>query len=84
MAFLKDKKQRLVPLALMVMSLCALSFYLGGVFSSDRTGTRDDDGVKAASAGCTAVVKLEPVPPCPLDQQDMTPCTDPRVCMGHL
>eukprot|EP00246_Nothoceros_aenigmaticus_P005239 TRINITY_DN17148_c0_g1_i1.p1 TRINITY_DN17148_c0_g1~~TRINITY_DN17148_c0_g1_i1.p1 ORF type:complete len:606 (+),score=90.61 TRINITY_DN17148_c0_g1_i1:229-2046(+) len=77
-AFLKEKKQRLVPLALMVMSLCALSFYLGGVFSSDRTGIRsDDESVKAGGAGCTAVVKLDPLPACPLEQQDMTPCTDP-------
>ncbi|KAF8645099.1 hypothetical protein HU200_066205 [Digitaria exilis] len=85
---------RAVPVALLVIVLCAFSFYLGGVYSTGRSLL---DSIQPAptllTLGTTTVtshrsssdkqpqstaVATVAFPECPADFQDYTPCTDPK------
>ncbi|XP_031266726.1 probable methyltransferase PMT21 isoform X2 [Pistacia vera] len=78
-----DKGPRIVPLTIIVLVLCGFSFYLGGIFGSERNRIEVNDVKKAVSAPKEAVVaplqiKSIAFPECSSDYQDYTPCTDPR------
>ncbi|KAI3453883.1 hypothetical protein Pfo_010546 [Paulownia fortunei] len=78
-----DKNSRTVPMAIMFVVLCGFSFYLGGIFCSekDRYVTRDISKVveisKETAAGPLQIKALT-FPECSSDFQDYTPCTDPK------
>jgi len=76
-----DKSLRLVPIAVMLLSLCALSFYLGGIFCSEKNRFVLEDKTSLAhlQVGCNiAEVKAKKFEECSSDYQDNTPCTDPK------
>lgn len=85
----QDKSSRVVPMTIMFVVLCGFSFYLGGIFCSEkkRFEARDtNDVAKAAVQSSTdsAVssslqVKSVTFPECDSNYQDYTPCTDPTV-----
>jgi len=80
-----------VPIILFFFVLCAFSFYLGGVYCSDKTRRivksemRDErpqptthvqtDIYLTGNAGAQTI---KPFPECTIDYQDYTPCTDPN------
>ncbi|XP_027079710.1 probable methyltransferase PMT20 [Coffea arabica] len=76
-----DKSSRTVPMAIMFIVLCGFSFYLGGIFCSekDRYETVEDaiESTKSIAAGPLQINDVS-FPECGLDYQDYTPCTDPR------
>ncbi|KAJ6812202.1 putative methyltransferase PMT21 [Iris pallida] len=77
------KNSRAVPVALMFVILCGLSFYLGGIFCSEKLGFSKKLAVPAAqSQKDTSVAPLQTkaiaFPECGIDYQDYTPCTDPK------
>jgi SAM-dependent methyltransferase len=81
---------RAVPVALVVIVLCAFSFYLGGIYSTGRSlldaiqpapplltlATTTTTSVSSSSSSKAAAVVA--FPECPADLQDYTPCTDPK------
>ncbi|KAK1303821.1 putative methyltransferase PMT21 [Acorus calamus] len=81
-----DKSSRVVPMSLMFLVLCGFSFYLGGIYCSEKhkifpkevpqtavtIPTRKD--VTLAPIQIKAPVFAE----CSIDNQDYTPCTDPK------
>lgn len=72
----------LMPLAIMVLALCAISFYLGGAFysTSDTViGDKADRQAVSEKVGCTPLSRIEAFPECNITTQDITPCTDPKV-----
>lgn len=82
-----DKGMRIVPLSLIIVLLCGLSFYLGGVFcpenkiaAKDITEivTKSSETVKQVSTAAPLQIKSVSFPECGSDYQDYTPCTDPR------
>lgn len=79
-----DKGSRTVPMAIMFVVLCGFSFYLGGIFCSekDRYVAKDiTKAVETAKQTAAGPLKIKAVtfPECGIDYQDYTPCTDPRV-----
>ncbi|XP_031502780.1 probable methyltransferase PMT21 [Nymphaea colorata] len=76
-----DKKLKTVRLSLLVALLCALSFYFGGKFCSEKH--RLFSHLSLASKPATEValsspqVKTSVFPECGIAFQDYTPCTDP-------
>ncbi|KAL2632624.1 hypothetical protein R1flu_004103 [Riccia fluitans] len=74
-----EKRQKYLPLFLIVSSLCAVSFYLGAAYGSEKQSIEEAyDSLGAGNkAGCTSVIKQGPIPPCNISMQDYTPCTDP-------
>uniref|UniRef100_A0A7N1A6W4 Methyltransferase n=1 Tax=Kalanchoe fedtschenkoi TaxID=63787 RepID=A0A7N1A6W4_KALFE len=79
-----DRKSKLVPMTVVFFVLCGFSFYLGGIFCSekDRVDETDDvsRAVESVKDSSVAPLKLKSVafPECSGDYQDYTPCTDPR------
>ncbi|KAK8505017.1 hypothetical protein V6N12_073783 [Hibiscus sabdariffa] len=81
-----DKGFKIVPAALLVFALCGLSFYLGGIFNSEKKlfegkvvqELSKPDSSPKESALQTLQIKSISFPECSLDYQDYTPCTDPR------
>ncbi|GMJ12555.1 early-responsive to dehydration 3 [Hibiscus trionum] len=81
-----DKGFKIVPATLLGFALCGLSFYLGGIFYSEKRifeGKIVQEVSKAVSSPKQSAVQplqnksisfLE----CSIDYQDYTPCTDPR------
>eukprot|EP01018_Ginkgo_biloba_P003200 Gb_21032 [translate_table: standard] len=72
---------RLVPNVLMVLSLCAVSFYLGGMYLSEKDRLRVED--KASHLPLKVSCEVAEVKPvtfneCSIAYQDYTPCTDPK------
>lgn len=82
-----DRKFRALPAAVVVLLLCALSFYLGGIFCSGKHKLLEKQVVVVPQTGQTpekvAVtspqLKSVVFPECGIDYQDYTPCTDPKV-----
>lgn len=79
-----DKSSRAVPMTLMFIVLCGFSFYLGGIFFSEKNKFTTKIAVQSAqSRKDTAVspLQIKPLtfPECGIDYQDYTPCTDPKV-----
>ncbi|XP_074264633.1 putative methyltransferase PMT21 [Silene latifolia] len=81
-----DRGLRIVPLSLIVVLLCGLSFYLGGVYCPDKNlvGAKDITDVvtksvtKIGSGAVSLQIKSFSFPECGVDYQDYTPCTDPK------
>ena len=86
-----DKGFKIVPATLLVIVLCGFSFYLGGIFCSEKNkleGKTVQDVSKAVSSSKEPAVrplqiKSVAFPECSIDYQDYTPCTDPRVTIDH-
>ncbi|KAK9716115.1 hypothetical protein RND81_06G212000 [Saponaria officinalis] len=81
-----DKGFRIIPVLLIVLLLCGLSFYLGGVYCPDNNllganGITDvfAKPVSKIGSGPTSLqIKSFYFPECGADFQDYTPCTDPK------
>ncbi|KAJ9549530.1 hypothetical protein OSB04_022073 [Centaurea solstitialis] len=79
-----DKGSRVVSMAIMFVLLCGFSFYLGGMFCSERNKlptepiARAVDSKEPVVASGPLQVKSVSFPECSVDLQDYTPCTDPR------
>ncbi|KAJ4829423.1 putative methyltransferase PMT21 [Turnera subulata] len=78
-------KPRVVPMAITLVLLCGFSFYLGGIFCSEKEKVEIEtkDVSKAVSSPkepsvAPLQVKSTAFPECSSDYQDYTPCTDPR------
>ncbi|KAK4752280.1 hypothetical protein SAY87_021078 [Trapa incisa] len=81
----RDKETRVVPLTILLVVLCGLSFYLGGIFCSKKNFELRDlknvaEAVSAPKESAVAPLHSRTVsfPECSLDYQDYTPCTDPK------
>ncbi|KAF3648013.1 putative methyltransferase PMT21 [Capsicum annuum] len=81
--FPPNKNSWKVQVGLMVVVLCGLSFYLGGIFCSEKGSfvtkevNREEETTRGNSAG-SLQTKASSFPECSADYQDYTPCTDPR------
>ncbi|KAL8521409.1 hypothetical protein ACS0TY_011797 [Phlomoides rotata] len=78
-----DKSSRTVPMAIMFIVLCGFSFYLGGIFCSEKdkyVATEITKAVETSTVKATGPLQIKAVnfPECPADFQDYTPCTDPK------
>ncbi|KAK3435236.1 hypothetical protein EUGRSUZ_D02595 [Eucalyptus grandis] len=81
-----DKKTRVVPLTILLVVLCGLSFYLGGIFCSGKDrfesvevlDVAKSDASPKGSLASPLQIKSVSFPECSSDYQDYTPCTDPR------
>lgn len=81
-----DKSSRVVPMAILLVLLCGFSFYLGGIFCSEKDGyvskdiAEDAESQSEINAG-SGHIQIKPIsfPECSSDYQDYTPCTDPKV-----
>jgi len=68
-------------LALIVLGLCAVSFYLGGAFYSTQENILEENASGSAAAertGYIPIMKVEAFPVCNITLQDATPCQDPK------
>ncbi|KAK4435556.1 putative methyltransferase PMT20 [Sesamum alatum] len=78
-----DKQSRKVPMAIMFVVLCGFSFYLGGIFCSEKGKyatqevSKKVESPKETAAG-SLQIKSVTFPECSPDFQDYTPCTDPK------
>lgn len=84
-----DKGSRIVPLTVLFVALCGFSFYLGGIFCSEKNRVEVRDVRKAVpSPKDPAVTPLQiksvNFPECSSNYQDYTPCTDPKVYLKCL
>ncbi|KAK6158523.1 hypothetical protein DH2020_005837 [Rehmannia glutinosa] len=78
-----DKNSRTVPMAIMFLVLCGFSFYLGGIFCSEKDKYVTQEVNKEVepskeTAGGPLQIKAVTFPECSADLQDYTPCTDPK------
>ncbi|KAG6791933.1 hypothetical protein POTOM_001068 [Populus tomentosa] len=78
-----DKKSRAVPMAIIFFVLCGFSFYLGGIFCSEKDKIEAKDVAKVVSSPKESSItplqiKSTAFPECSSDYQDYTPCTDPK------
>ncbi|MQM16501.1 hypothetical protein Taro_049459 [Colocasia esculenta] len=82
-----DRKSRAVSISLMILVLCGLSFYLGGIYSSDRnklvawnsvSSVPSHQEASTKSSASPLQLKSTVFPECGNDYQDYTPCTDPK------
>lgn len=81
---LPDKSSRTVPMAIMFLVLCGFSFYLGGIFCSEKDKYVSEEVSKAVETSKetpsgSLQVKAVTFPECSANLQDYTPCTDPKV-----
>lgn len=79
-----DKSSRVVPMGIMFIVLCGFSFYLGGIFCSEKNSFVTEEVVKSVESPKKTVstpiqVKSVSFSQCSADLQDYTPCTDPKV-----
>lgn len=79
-----DQNSRKVPMALLLVVLCGISFYLGGVFYSEKDNYVADDVSKEVesfegTAGGSQQTEDTSFAECSPELQDYTPCTDPKV-----
>lgn len=80
-------KSRIVPLAIIFVVLCGLSFYMGVIFGSENDrivsiiSQRSLDSPKKSASISSLQIKSISFPECSVDYQDYTPCTDPRVIL---
>lgn len=81
-----DKRSRVVPTAIVLILLCGFSFYLGGIFCSEKDVHSSKDvskfveSLSETNSGSGLIqVKQISFPQCGADYQDYTPCTDPKV-----
>ncbi|KAI8530717.1 hypothetical protein RHMOL_Rhmol11G0081200 [Rhododendron molle] len=79
------KSSRVVPMVILLVLLCGFSFYLGGIFCSEKDGyvskdiAEDAESQSEINAG-SGHIQIKPIsfPECSSDYQDYTPCTDPK------
>ncbi|KAH7281048.1 hypothetical protein KP509_36G027200 [Ceratopteris richardii] len=79
-SFSSEKKSRVVPPVLVLFSLCAISFYMGGLFCSTKDQQLLDlelHGTDIKGDGCQSQIKVAEFKECNLTYQDLTPCMDP-------
>ncbi|XP_028756176.1 probable methyltransferase PMT21 [Neltuma alba] len=80
---LPDKKSKVVPTAILLL-LCGLSFYLGRFYCSNKDNVITSNIQKAMrnspKESSVAPLQIKPIifPECSTDNQDYTPCTDPK------
>ena len=83
----EHKMSKMLPLALMVFSMCSLFFYLGTIFCSDKDlGSWNIESRSAESnieSNCRPRIHVTDFEACNISLQDYTPCTDPTVRL-HL
>ncbi|CAH9086229.1 unnamed protein product [Cuscuta epithymum] len=74
------QNSRKVPMALLLVVLCGVSFYLGGVFYSDNGSysSTSNNHVSKEVVPLKGNADTTLIPECSPDFQDYTPCTDPR------
>ncbi|KAK4374138.1 hypothetical protein RND71_004815 [Anisodus tanguticus] len=82
-SYQSDKSSWKVPVALTVVVLCGLSFYLGGIFCSEKERYVTEEVSKAVdtpmgTATGPVQIKVVSFPECDAEYQDYTPCTDPK------
>lgn len=83
----QDKGSRVVPMTIMFIVLCGFSFYLGGIFCSEKHRFENlvaKDVAKTVqsptnSEATSLQIKSVNFQQCSSEYQDYTPCTDPRV-----
>jgi len=77
-----EKGSRVLPKTVLLIVLCGLSFYLGGLYCG-KNKIEVSDVAKAESTSLdvddSLQVKSVSFSECSSDYQDYTPCTDPRV-----
>lgn len=79
-----NKNSKKIQVTLIVVVLCGFSFYLGGIFCSEKDTyatkevNREDETSIGNSAG-SLQTRGNSFTECSADYQDYTPCTDPRV-----
>ncbi|KAK8658826.1 hypothetical protein V6N13_029045 [Hibiscus sabdariffa] len=81
-----DKSFKIVPATILVLVLLGFSFYLGGIFCSEKNRLEvklvQDVSKTVSSPKESAVnplqIKSVAFPECSANYQDYTPCTDPR------
>ncbi|KAL8112781.1 hypothetical protein AgCh_020183 [Apium graveolens] len=76
-----EKNSRVVPLTVLLVVLCAFSFYLGKVYCPEKdriVANGIGKAVKSSNAAVPMQVKSVSFPECGIDYQDYTPCTDPN------
>ncbi|XP_071702761.1 probable methyltransferase PMT21 [Rutidosis leptorrhynchoides] len=83
-----EKSSRVVQIGLMFVVLCWLSFYLGGIFCSEKNKFPTQEVVKAVDSleptvSAPVQVKSVSFPECSAKYQDYTPCTDPKRWMKY-
>lgn len=91
-AFQSDKGSRVVPIGIMFIVLCGLSFYLGGIFCSVKDSfltkdiTKSIESPKRTADASSGPLRVKSVafPECSIEFQDYTPCTDPKVIFKCL
>lgn len=74
-------------MAILFVVLCGFSFYLGGIFCSEKNRIEPSDvkdvtkAVRSSKESLVAPLQIKTVSfaECSSDYQDYTPCTDPRV-----
>lgn len=84
-----DKKSRIVSLTVLLVVLCGFSFYLGGIFCSEKNRVEVRDvrkSVPSPKDPAVAPLQIKSVtyPECSNDYQDYTPCTDPKVYLNFF
>ncbi|XP_022995627.1 probable methyltransferase PMT21 isoform X1 [Cucurbita maxima] len=82
----QDKNARVLPMTILLFVLCGFSFYLGGIFCSEKEGVNVNTAmdienlVTPSRDTVVSPLQLKPVvfQECSKEYQDYTPCTDPR------
>lgn len=79
-----DRSSRIVPVTLMLIVLCGFSFYLGGIYCSEKNRYFNMDvepAIQLRNKSASTSLQIDSVefPVCGGDYQDYTPCTDPKV-----
>lgn len=67
---------KILPKTVLLILLCGLSFYLGGLYCGKNKLQVNDVAKAGSSYNSPQSVSF---PECSSDYQDYTPCTDPRV-----
>lgn len=78
-----DRSSRMVPMTLMFLVLCGFSFYLGGIYCSEKNRFFLKDmapAIQSRKEVTVAPLQMKPlvIPECSMDYQDYTPCTNPK------
>lgn len=79
-----EKSSRVVSIAISFVVLCGLSFYLGGIFCSEKnkiSSVQIGKEVESIDQTVSSPIQVKSVsfPECSPELQDYTPCTDPKV-----
>ncbi|KAJ6821771.1 putative methyltransferase PMT21 [Iris pallida] len=78
-----SKKSRALPVTLTFLLLFGVSFYLGGIYCSEKDGFSTQVAVMETQSWedtSVAPLQIKPLafPECGIGYQDYTPCTDPK------